>query len=139
MPHKSTFALMIRKIINWFKLRRQYYIIADASDNSMTVNRKLYKAMDVENTDDIRILMFRVEDCFGFIINSEETKTDDVHYSTLQYNSKHKSIGFETLNPTVNRMFYDFKFPGTITKCKLSVTKEKIKGRIYFKIHNPNV
>ena len=83
MPHKSTFALMIRKIINWFKLRRQYYIIADASDNSMTVSRKLYKAMCVENAEDIRILVFRVEDCFGFIINSEETKTDDVHYLSL--------------------------------------------------------
>jgi len=105
----------------------------------MTINQELYNAMNVENTEDIRIFVFRVEDSFGFIINSEETKNDNVHYSTLQYNSKHKSIGFETLNPTVNRMFYDFKLPGTITKCKLSVTKEKVKGRTYFKIHKPYV
>lgn len=130
---------MIQKLINWFKLRRHFYIIADASDNSMTINQELYNAMNVENAEDIRIFVFRVEDSFGFIINSEETKNDNVHYSTLQYNSKHKSIGFETLNPTVNRMFYDFKLPGTITKCKLSVTKEKVKERTYFKIHKPYV
>lgn len=130
---------MIKKIINWFKLRRQYYVIADASDNSMTVNQALYKAMDVENADDIRIFVFRVDDGFGFAINWEETKSSDVQYSTLQFNDKYKSIGFETLNPTVNKMFYDFGLTGTMCKCKLTVTKEKVKGRKYFKIHKPNV
>lgn len=76
---------MIQKIINWFKLRRHFYIIADASDNSMTINQELYKAMDVENAEDIRIFVFRVEDSFGFIINSEETKM--IMPTTLPYNT----------------------------------------------------
>lgn len=130
---------MIKEIINWFKLRRRYYVIADASDNSITISKELYEAMDVENVEDIRIFVFRVKDCFGFAINCEETKSGNVQYSTLQYNSKHKSIGFESLNPTVNMMFYDFMLPATIDKCKLTVTKERIKGRNYFKIHKPNV
>lgn len=130
---------MIKEIINWFKLRRRYYVIADASDNSITISKELYEAMGVENAEDIRIFVFRVKDCFGFAINCEETKSGNVQYSNLQYNSKHKSIGFETLNPTVNMMFYDFKLPATMTLCKLTVTKEKTKGRNYFKIHKPNV
>lgn len=130
---------MIKEIINWFKLRRRYYVIADASDNSITISKELYEALDVENAEDIRIFVFRVKDSFGFAINCEETKSGNVQYSTLQYNSKHKSIGFESLNPTVNMMFYDFMLPATIDKCKLTVTKERIKGRNYFKIHKPNV
>lgn len=123
-------------MINWFETRR-LYVIADASDSSITISRKLYKAMDIENADDIRIFVFKVNDGFGFSVNWEETNSEDVQFSALQFNSKYKTIGFETLNPTVARMFYDFNLPSGITKCKLTVSKEIINGRIYFKIHRP--
>lgn len=125
-------------MINWFKTRR-LYVIADASDSSITISRKLYKAMDVENADDIRIFVFKLNEGFGFSVNWEETNSEDVQFSALQFNSKYKTIGFETLNPTVARMFYDFNLPAGITKCKLTVSKEVIKGRTYFKIHKPCV
>lgn len=136
MSITAYFCHMIKRIANWLRTRR-LYVIADASDSSITVSRKLYGAMDIENTDDIRIFVFRVKDGFGFSVNWEEANGEDVQFSTLQFNVKYKTIGFETLNPTVARMFYDFNLPSDIAKCKLAVSKEVINGRIYFKIHKP--
>lgn len=129
---------MIKRMINWFRSNR-LYVIADMTDSSVTVSKKLYKAMGVEDADCIRIFVFKAGNEFGFSVNWEETECEDMPYSNLQYNSKHKTIGFETLNPTVAKMFYDYNIPSDITKCKLSVSIEDANGRSYFKIHKPCV
>jgi hypothetical protein len=113
------------------------YVVADATDNSITFSKKLFTELDVMNLDVARIYTFYIPDskCYGFILNpnfEQETQLADV-----QYNGKTKSVGYECLVPTVNRMFYDYGLPAN-SKCKLSVkvclTTEGVK---YYQICKP--
>ena len=60
----------------------------------------------------------------------------------IQYNSKHHSIGFESLCPTVNRIFYDYGLP-PYKKVRLSIDVCSVCGDsiatpvIYYKILRP--
>lgn len=127
---------MVQKIITW--LRSLFvYVIADATDNSITFSRRLFKRLNVMGLDVARIYAFYIPDtrCYGFMLNppiEQETQLADV-----QYNSKHRCIGFECLCPTVNRIFYDYGLPAN-ARCKLSVKVCKTKeGLTYYQICRP--
>lgn len=87
--------------------------------------------------DVARIYVFYVPDtkCYAFMLNpplEEETQLADI-----QYNSKHKCVGFECLVPTVNRIFYDYGLPANV-RCKLSVKIRKTgSGLKYYQICRP--
>jgi hypothetical protein len=64
----------------------------------------------------------------------------------IQYNSKHRTIGFETLCPSVNRIFYDYGLPSD-KPAKLSVDtalairtdmKAKDEPMLYYIILSPH-
>ena len=127
---------MVQKIITW--LRSLFvYVIADATDNSITFSRRLFKQLNVMGLDVARIYAFYIPDtrCYGFMLNApieQETQLADV-----QYNSKHRCVGFECLCPTVNRIFYDYGLPANV-RCTLSVKVCKTKeGLTYYQICRP--
>lgn len=129
---------MIKSITHWFR-HLQLYIIADATDNSITLSRALFKRMSVMNLDELNIFVFRVGDSYGFTINPQQLKEADTQFTTIQYNSKYQTIGFETLCPTVNQIFYDYRLPAG-TKAKLSIEIcHTPDGMTYFKIKRPYV
>jgi hypothetical protein len=71
---------------------------------------------------------------YGFILNPEfdcETQLADI-----QYNDKHKTIGFECLVPTVNRIFYDYGIPAA-SRAKLSIQPTKNNDKEYYIICPP--
>jgi hypothetical protein len=113
------------------------YVIADATDNSITFSKRLFKHLDLMGLKSAQVFTFYIpkEDCYGFSINppiSEKTQLADV-----QYNSKKRCVGYECLVPTVNRIFYDYGLP-TDTRCKLSIEVHKTQtGYIYYKICRP--
>lgn len=112
----------------WLRLRK-FYVIADATDNSITLSKWLFRMLDVYNQDEAKVFMFCINTFnadgsfvtrkdYAFTLNpklDQETQLCDI-----QYNQKHRCIGFETLNPTVNRIFYDYGMQAYI-RCKLSV------------------
>lgn len=127
---------MVQKIITW--LRSLFvYVIADATDNSITFSRRLFKQLNVMGLDVARIYAFYIPDtrCYAFMLNApieQETQLADV-----QYNSKHRCVGFECLCPTVNRIFYDYGLPANV-RCKLSVKVCKTEeGLTYYQICRP--
>ena len=123
---------MIEKIRQWFN--RGMYVIVDGADNSVTLSKRLVKDMGVMDMGvQPKVIVFRIPDMqsYGFMVNpdvEQETQLSDV-----QYNDKHKSIGFESLCPTVNKILYDYAMPCAM--CKLSVKKHKTAvGKVFYEI-----
>ena len=145
---------MIKKLKHLFSRwwlqyqQRPLYVIADPADNSISFSRRLFKRMDVMKLDVAKVMVFTVADInlrssYAFCVNpplDEPTQLADI-----QYNSKHKTIGFESLVPTVNRIFYDYGLPHD-RKVKLSVSVENTplvpelcsQPVVYYIIHRPN-
>ena len=127
---------MVQKFITWVK-SLFCYVIADATDNSITFSRGLFKRLNVMKLDVARVYTFFIPEtkCYGFILNpafEQQTQLADV-----QYNSKKHCVGYECLVPTVNRIFYDYGLPAD-TRCKLSVKVLKtIDGVPYYQICRP--
>lgn len=114
------------------------YVIADSTDNSMTVSKRLYKHMCRLIGNEAKIFVFRVGDTFGFTVNPEQLKGVDTQMSELQYNDKYHTIGFETLCPSVNYMINEFGLP-PVRRIRLSVKTKKTKqGMLYYKIKRPH-
>ncbi len=119
------FRLWLMRVWRWYR-QRSLYVIMDPRDNSVTLSRGLFDLMDVMNQEEAKVFMFSCTEespsgitkiYYAFCLNpqlSEPTQLCDI-----QYNSKYRSIGFETLCPTVNRILYDYGLP--THKVKLSV------------------
>jgi hypothetical protein len=144
---------MIKKFRPWLIRRwkwyrhRSLYVIADPADNSITLSRALFDLMDVMSQEQAKVFMFRVGDGsagakpYAFSLNPDIKQPTQL--CDIQYNSKHRCIGFETLCPTVSRILYDYALP--TCKMKLSVepavvtcTDEPNKSITYYKILPPH-
>lgn len=117
--------------------RMTMYVVADPNDNSITFSKALCKHMKVrEQEDEAKVFVFRITEdgTFGFVLNpvlEQETQLADV-----QYNEKHKCIGIESLNPTVNRIVYDYQLPlGKAVKLPVEVCETN--GMTYYKMLLP--
>lgn len=127
---------MIKKILQWID-NLTAYVIVDGADNSVTLSKRLAKKMKVMQLAEVKVFVFYIPDMhsYGFMLNPHfESETQ---LSELQYNDKYRSIGFETLCPTVNRILYDYGLPQV--KCKLSVKKHRTAdGKEYYQMCKPN-
>ena len=61
---------------------------------------------------------------------------DDTQIADIQYDEKTKTIGFESLCPTVNRIFYDYRLPHSVP-VRLSVTPSRTADDKRFYIIQP--
>ncbi len=118
--------------------RRACYVIADTRDNSITFSRRLFKELDIMGMDMAKVFVFFIPETghYAFTLNpkiEQETQLADV-----MYNGKFKTIGFESLVPTVNKIFYDYGMDSDIA-CKLSVKKLRTDegGFVYYQICKP--
>ncbi len=128
---------MFKKIIQWWN-NRQMYVIADATDSSVTISRKLYRHLDVSaELAAAKIFVFHIPETghYAFMLNPDIEQPTQL--SDLQYNSKHRCIGFESLCPTVARIFYDYGI--SVDRCRLMVTvQHNVDGRTYYQIEPPH-
>lgn len=128
---------MIRKIIHWVQERMSCYVIADATDNSITFSRRLFRKLRIMKLSQAKVYVFWVPalNCYAFVLNPEiEVETQ---LSDIMYNDKHKCVGFESLVPTVNRIFYDYGLPVN-SRCKLTVSSTKTRnGMVFHQICRP--
>lgn len=133
---------MLHKLITWWRNRRNF-VIMDARDNSVTFSRSLFRRIKkVYGKDDVqpKVFVFYIPatKCYGFTLNPRlglPTQEADI-----QYNSKHKCIGFESLNPTVSKILYDYDVARFMKPCKLTVTNKftTLYHREYFQIERPH-
>lgn len=126
---------MIKQLLDKWRMRHMY-VIADARDNSVTFSKGLFKRLELAGLEQAKIFCFAIPETkeYGFTLNpkmEQETQMGDV-----QYNGKYKTFGFECLNPSVNKIFYDYGL-GHSCAVKLSV-KECVAGELrYYKICRP--
>lgn len=131
-----------RNILDWFRYRHMW-VIADASDNSITLSKALFHHMGGLDMEQAKVLVIKVAPGdpsdmahhYAFTLNPS-LEQDDAPLADIQYNSKYKSIGFEALSPTVNRIFYDYSLPALI-KVKLTVKPRNSKDITYYEICPP--
>ena len=128
---------MIKKLLKWWRCRH-CYIIADATDSSVTLSKHLFRHMqESEENTGTKVFVFFIPStgCYGFMLNAPTDKPTIL--ADIQYNDKYRCIGFETLCPTVSRIFYDYGIH--VHKCKLSVSpKTNSDGRTYYQIEKPH-
>lgn len=127
---------MHSRLYNWL-FAKALYVIADPADNSVTLSKRLFKRLHIFDKDEAKVYVFRIpdEDVYAFTLNPPfhaQTQLCDI-----QYNAKHKCVGFETLVPTVNRIFYDYGLPHS-HKCKLSIKERRTHDITYYTICKPN-
>ena len=138
---KRILQIILCKLCPWYR-HRTLYIIADATDNSVTFSHALFRRLNVMRQKQAKVYVFKVSDKYGydkyaFCINppiDEPTQLADI-----QYNKKHRCIGFESLCPTVSRIFYDYGIQAD--RVKLSVephTTRTAAAITYYQILQPN-
>ncbi len=141
--------MMFNKLHKWILMRWRWYrhlslyVIADATDNSITLSKRLFKVMDVLNKEQAKVFVFETKKLspsgivlnhYNFTLNpalDQETQLGDI-----QYNAKHKTIGFESLCPAVTRIFYDYGLPAQ-GRAKLSIDICHVDNMEYYKILRP--
>lgn len=129
---------LFRKIQAWL-LSLRHYVILDPADNSVTLSRLLFRDMQKRAAEGAaaQVFVFRVPDkhSFGFMVSppiDEPTQLCDI-----QYNDRYHCVGFETLCPSVGRIFYDLGLPHA-ARCKLSVSLCCTPdGRVYYLLIPP--
>ncbi len=132
---------MLKRLMLWWRSLRffRYYVIADCNDNSITLSRKLYKHIELSShcEDQAKVFVFHVPafNSYAFIVNPELNQ--ETQLADIQYNEKYKTIGFESLCPTVNRIFLEYGLPYEF-KMKLTVTVRKLAdGKVFYNIERP--
>lgn len=118
----------------------QYYVIADPDDNSVTLSQKLFAHIrrNAKEGDMARVFVFRITgtELFAFCTNPEIEQPTQM--CDIQYNGKYRCVGFETLCPSVCRMFYEYGLPDC-KRIKLSVSIHKASnGMIYYQFDKPD-
>lgn len=132
---------MFRKL-KYLLNKKDCFVIADAKDNSITFSKGLCSLLDLWNLEQVKVYVTTLTGVEGkkqyaFILNPPIDVPTQL--ADIMYDSKHKCIGFESLCPTVNRIFYDYNLPAD-SSCKLSVREGKTAngGITYYMICNPN-
>lgn len=131
---------MFSKLLyKWKSLR--YYVIADPTDNSVTLSKHLFNHIRRNAQDDgvPSVFVFRIPDngTFGFMLNPGIEQPTQM--CQIQYNDQYSCIGFETLCPSVGQIFYEYGLaPHQTVKLSVSVRKTP-QGKIYYQINKPTI
>lgn len=117
----------------------RYYIVADPFDNSITLSKRLFERImrDAKKGGEAAVFAFRIPECDAYAFTLKRNVKQDALCCSIQYNEKHKCVGFEMLCPSVGRMLYDYGLPAQ-KSVKLSVLVCKVNGITYYKIGRPD-
>lgn len=130
---------MIRKLVDWWRYRR-HFVIMDAADSSVTFSRDLFRYIRRKYASDtspkVFVLFIPASGMYGFVINPDIDRPTQL--ANIQHNAKYRCIGFESLNPTVARIMYDYGLGDISHPCSLSVSRHvDASGKEYFQIEKP--
>lgn len=123
-------------LYNWF-FAHSLYVVADPNDSSVTLSERLCKHIGIWSLDKCKVFVFSIPETgnYGFVINPNLNE-ESTQMSDIQYNDKHKCIGFETLCPTVARIFYDYGI-NCHASARLTVKVRHTHNMYYYEILKP--
>ena len=130
--------MILTKLKQWWQSRK-YYVVADPNDNSITLSKALLRHLQssAQEGESARVFVFRLthNDSFAFMANppiEQPTQMCDI-----QYNEQYKCVGFETLCPSVGKIFYDYGISAE-KPCKLTISIHESLGKYYYQFNKPN-
>lgn len=133
---------MIKIKMDEFKLwlqSRRCYVIADPKDNSITLSKRLFAHIKRNADGDgmAKVFVFFVpdEDRYAFMVNPNIEQ--ETQMCEIQYNAKYKCIGFESLCPTVGRIFYDYGLAADKQKRLPISVRKTVNNETYYQIRKP--
>ena len=129
--------ILFKKLKEWWQSLR-YYVIVDPADNSVTLSKALFNHIkdNAQEGDAACVFVFKVGKSYGFMPNPGIEQVTQM--CDIQYNSKYRCIGFETLCPSVGQILYDYGLPAT-SRARLSVSLcHTHPGKLYYEITRPN-
>lgn len=119
------------------------WVTIDPRDNSCTLSRGLFAHIRRRNRKGtVFVFSIPARGTFGFTVNPDLGDAE-TQVSEIQYNSKEKCVGFETLNPSVGHILYDYGLPSD-RPVRLSVSVWRIRsgdgGRTmtYYQLNRPD-
>jgi hypothetical protein len=129
--------MILTKLKNWWQSRR-YYVMADPNDNSITLSKALFRHLQdsAHEGETARVFVFRLtyNNTYAFMVNppiEQPTQMCDI-----QHNVQYNCIGFETLCPSVGKIFYDYGIPAYKPQ-RLAVTIHKSVDKYYYQFERP--
>lgn len=131
--------MIFKKITNWWQSLR-FYVIADPEDNSITLSKALFNHIkdNAQEGEEARVFVFKVgqSGSYGFMTNPNIEQLTQM--CDIQYNDKYRCVGFETLCPSVGKIFYDYGLNAT-KRVKLSVSLHRTAlNKQYYQFDKPN-
>lgn len=101
---------------------RRYFVLLDPRDNSVTFSQALFRHISRHHDGAVpRVFVFLIPQSrqYAFVVNP--ALTQETQLSDIQYNDHCRSIGFESLCPSVGRILYDYQLRHD-TPVRLSVS-----------------
>lgn len=128
--------VLLNNIKQWWQSLR-FYVILDPADNSVTLSKALFNHMAKEGGNASVFVFYEPQAMeYGFVVNPGIDQPTQL--CNIQYNDKYKCIGFETLNPSVGKILYDYNLPSD-KKVRMSVSVKTTKvNSQYYCICRPN-
>lgn len=112
------------------------FVILDGRDNSVTFSRGLWRRIRPHLSDRADILGYKAGDVYGFALNPTLDKERDNAIAQVQYNAKHRCIGYESLVPTLARIFTDYGIP-IGCRVRLHVIPRDTEAELAFDFRRP--
>lgn len=98
------------------------FVVLDPTDTSITFSLKLIR--DFKNNETAQFFVFKAGDTFGFM-EADEKLIAESQCGELQYNSSTRTVGFESLNPTVSYILTCMNVPLLPTKVRVKIKRAK--------------
>ena len=129
--------MILKKIRNMWQNRRMFVII-DPADNSVTLSSRIFSHMRKHAADSesqAKVFAFKAGNTFGFMPDPQLSQPTQI--CDIQYNDKHRCIGFESLCPSVGQMLYTFGLPAGRPR-KISVEADTLPdGKVWYRMVEP--
>ena len=129
---------MLIKLKQWLHKKRMF-VMLDPHDNSVTLSSVLLAEIkknakqNVEPKVFVYKLKYNDRHHYAFCLNPDIGQ--ETQLANIQYNQQYNCVGFESLNPAVTRILYDYHLPNV--KVKLNVEVKQIAGITNYIILKP--
>lgn len=135
------FKYLIDKI-KGFRYRNDF-VVLDGRANSVTLSKGIYDHIMQKERTDNSIFMFRLSDrgTYGFCMREdwEELRKANTAFTQLQFNKKHKKIGFRSDYPSVTAIIDEYDLPLNRMVRLTCIPRKSAKGEPYYEIMRPNL
>lgn len=122
---------------------RNDFVVLDGRANSVTLSKGIYEHIMQKERTDNSIFVFRLSNrgTYGFCMREDWKELSKVNtiFTQLQFNQKHKKIGFRSDYPSVTAILDEYDLPLDRMVRLTCIPRKSAKGEPYYEIMRPNL